>query len=188
MKLNAENGYELTIKDLPRRATETKNIINSDGKNSVGTETVLYSYRYVVRELPVPGYVGTVLGDEYQILGKDMDETELVRIIENKPEKPEKPEKPREPKEPPTPPTPGEPPKEQRKKSTRAVDQLPKTASAAAISLSGHSKAQSELSLQSAEADAEAAPQQAKNVAGIGLLLSSLSLAFGAFLLSRKNR
>lgn len=188
VKLNAENGYELTIKDLPRRKTKTENIISSDGKNSVGTETVLYSYRYVVRELPVPGYVGTVLGDEYQILDETRDATGLVRIIENKPEKPEKPEKPREPKEPPTPPTPGEPPKEPRKKSTRAVDQLPKTASAAAISLSGHSKAQSELSLQSAEADAEAAPQQAKNVAGIGLLLSSLSLAFGAFLLSRKNR
>lgn len=185
VKLNAENGYELTIKDLPRRATKTENIISSDGKNSVGTETVLYSYRYVVRELPVPGYVGTVLGTD-QILDETRDATGLVRIIENKPEKPEKPEKPREPKEPPTPPTPGEPPKEPRKKSTRAVDQLPKTA-AAAISLSGHSKAQSELSLQSAEADAEAAPQQAQNVAGIGLLLSSLSLAFGAFLLSRKN-
>ena len=185
VKLNAENGYELTIKDLPRRATKTENIISSDGKNSVGTETVLYSYRYLVRELPVPGYVGTVLGNEYQILGKDMDETGLVRIIENKPEKPEKP---REPKEPPTPPTPSEPPKEPRKKSTRTVEQLPKTAAAAAIALSGHSKAQLELSLQSAEVDAEAAPQQTQNVAGIGLLLSSLSLAFGAFLLSRKNR
>lgn len=187
VKLNAENGYELTIKDLPRRATKTENIISSDGKNSVGTETVLYSYRYVVRELPVPGYVGTVLGTD-QILDETRDATGLVRIIENKPEKPEKPEKPREPKEPPTPPTPGEPPKEPRKKSTRAVDQLPKTAAAAAISLSGHSKAQSELSLQSAKANAAAAPQQSQNVAGIGLLLSSLSLAFGAFLLSRKNR
>lgn len=187
VKLNAENGYELTIKDLPRRATKTENIISSDGKNSVGTETVLYSYRYLVRELPVPGYVGTVLGDECQKLDETLDATGLVRIIENKPEKPEKPEKPREPKEPPTPPTPSEPPKEPRKKSTRAVDQLPKTAAAAAIALSGHSKAQLELSLQSAEVDAEAAPQQTQNVAGIGLLLSSLSLAFGAFLLSRKN-
>ena len=185
VKLNAENGYELTIKNLPRRATETKNIINSDGKNSVGTETVLYSYRYVVRELPVPGYVGTVLGNEYQILGKDMDETGLVRIIENKPEEPEKPEKPREPKEPPTPPTPSEPPKEPRKKSTRAVEQLPKTAAAAK---SQDAKAQTEISLQPAKADAADTPQQAQNVAGIGLLLSSLSLAFGAFLLSRKNR
>lgn len=187
VKLNAENGYELTIKNLPRRATKTENIISSDGKNSVGTETVLYSYRYVVRELPVPGYVGTVLGTD-QILDETRDATGLVRIIENKPEKPEKPEKPREPKEPPTPPTPSEPPKEPRKKSTRAVEQLPKTAAAAAISLSGHSKAQSELSLQSAKANAAAAPQQSQNVAGIGLLLSSLSLAFGAFLLSRKNR
>lgn len=187
VKLNAENGYELTIKDLPRRATKTENIISSDGKNSVGTETVLYSYRYVVRELPVPGYVGTVLGTD-QILDETRDATGLVRIIENKPEKPEKPEKPREPKGPPTPPTPSEPPKEPRKKSTRAVEQLPKTAAAAAISLSGHSKAQSELSLQSAKANAAAAPQQSQNVAGIGLLLSSLSLAFGAFLLSRKNR
>lgn len=185
VKLNAENGYELTIKDLPRRATKTENIISSDGKNSVGTETVLYSYRYVVRELPVPGYVGTVLGNEYQILGKDMDETRLVRIIENKPEKPEKPEKPREPKEPPTPPTPSEPPKEPRKKSTRAVDQLPKTAAAA--TRSQDAKVQTEISLQPAKADAADAPQQAQNVAGIGLLLSSLSLAFGAFLLSRKN-
>lgn len=184
VKLNAENGYELTIKNLPRRATETKNIINSDGKNSVGTETVLYSYRYVVRELPVPGYVGTVLGTD-QILDETRDATGLVRIIENKPEKPEKPEKPREPKEPPTPPTPSEPPKEPRKKSTRAVDQLPKTAAAAK---SQDAKVQTEISLQPAKADAADAPQQAQNVAGIGLLLSSLSLAFGAFLLSRKNR
>lgn len=185
VKLNAENGYELTIKDLPRRATKTENIISSDGKNSVGTETVLYSYRYVVRELPVPGYVGTVLGNEYQILGKDMDETGLVRIIENKPEEPEKPEKPREPKEPPTPPTPSEPPKEPRKKSTRAVEQLPKTAAAAK---SQDAKAQTEISLQPDKADAADAPQQAQNAGGIGLLLSSLSLVFGAFLLSRKSR
>lgn len=189
VKLNTENGYELTIKDLPRRATKTENIISSDGKNSVGTETLLYSYRYVVRELPVPGYVGTVLGDEYQILDETQDATGLVRIIENKPEKPEKPEKPREPKEPPTPPTPSEPPKEPRKKSTRAVEQLPKTAAAAARSQDA--KVQTELSQQPAEADeadAAAAPQQVQSVAGIGLLLSSLSLAFGAFLLSSKNR
>lgn len=180
VKLNAENGYELTIKNLPRRATETKNINNPDGSPSI--QTLLYKYRYVVRELPVPGYVGTVLGTD-QILDETRDATGLVRIIENKPEKPEKPEKPREPKEPPTPPTPGEPPKEPRKKAASAAEHLPKTASAAARAQ--EAKVQTEISLQPAEADA---PQQAQNVAGIGLLLSSLSLAFGAFLLSRKNR